>query len=170
MCVDSEASCDLEETPVLPESDSEQNLQTSANSPEPVAQPSRKRKRESTFSNYEWILSSKEGYYCTVCKDSRQQEGGPWITIPISKDNSKKLYKKAEKHANSVKHRIATETVTGNYESTVLEKVNSHANRQCESDMTVVKSMFRVAYFFISIRDSSHHLLEIVAVHHSCCG
>lgn len=112
------------------------------------APPAQKRKRESTFRTHSWIVSRDEGYYCDICQKYRENDSGTWLTIPLAKGNSKKLYTKAEKHAGSIQHRIAAEKAAGCYGSTsVAEKVNIHATQQTEEGMSIMKAMFRAAYF-----------------------
>jgi len=117
-----------------------------------VSTPAQKRKRESTFRTHSWIVSREEGYYCDICMKHRENESGTWLTIPVAKGNSKKLYTKAEKHEKSVQHRIAAEKASGCYGSTsVAEKVNIHSSQQTEEEMSVMKAMFRAAYFLFSM-------------------
>ena len=71
--------------------------------------------------------------------------------MPISKEQSKKLYTKAEKHASSAQHRLATEKEKGRYGmTTVMEKVIVQSNRQTQSDESVMRDIFRVAYFLFA--------------------
>lgn len=109
-------------------------------------------KRTSTFTKYPWVRTTDDGYYCACCKAFRKHESGPWVTMPVAKGNSKKLYLKAEKHAASIQHRLASEKADGRYGlTTVAEKVNIQANKRTSEETAMMKHMFRAAYFLFSL-------------------
>jgi len=100
--------------------------------------------RSSTTDKYTWITSGADGYYCKLCIDS-QFASGPWVTVPVSKDNSKKLYTKAQKHAKSTFHKMALEKSLNTH--TVAQQQCVAASRQSTEQVSVLKQMFRGAYF-----------------------
>ena len=65
--------------------------------------------------------------------------------MPIAKNNSKKLYTKAQKHANSTVHKMAVEKSKSG--TTVFEKQCEASNRQTDEQRLHLTNMFRAAYF-----------------------
>ena len=57
--------------------------------------------KRSTFQRHPWIVTVSGGYICSTCKDyasaSAKSAGGKWISIPVTKSASNKLYNKAVK-------------------------------------------------------------------------
>ena len=100
--------------------------------------------RNSTVTSHPWISCQNDGYYCTTCRDS-EFAVGPWVTVPIAKNNSKKLYTKAQKHANSTVHKMAVEKSKSG--TTVFEKQCEASNRQTDEQRLHLTNMFRAAYF-----------------------
>lgn len=63
----------------------------------------------STKMMHKWIITTEDGYYCRLGRESKVAVEGAWITLPVSKSNSKKLYLKADKHAQNTSHKMAVE-------------------------------------------------------------
>ena len=52
------------------------------------------RSRGSTATAHPWLEIAQDGCYCKLFKE-RACASGPWITVPLSKVNPKKLYLRA---------------------------------------------------------------------------
>lgn len=109
------------------------------------------RTKRSTFERHPWIITVREGYMCSTCKDyasmSSKSAGDKWITIPVAKSASDKLYKKAEKHARSQTHLFALACKSSQAGQSVNCQLIVAANRKAESNTDMLKKLFRLAYF-----------------------
>jgi len=76
--------------------------------------------RSSTFDNHSCIVKVADGCMCGICqkhglKVTNAKSKGVLVTTPLLLSASKKLYEKAEKHANSIAHlaAVAASQVSG---------------------------------------------------------
>ena len=107
-------------------------------------------KKASTFSTHPWILNTSEGYYCSICKASGFVTG-VWVNLPVSKQNSVKLYEKAKKHASSGNHLMAVQmqrAAQGNTD--IMDKLNQAINKCSSEKESSIRDMFRLAYFLFA--------------------
>ena len=101
----------------------------------------------STFRTYPWIVNTPSGYFCSICKNLKNGNG-KWITEPIEKSNSKKLYKKAAKHNKSEQHQKAVyAATTQSKSSSVAEQLIIHSQRQNEDNTFFIKALMKISYF-----------------------
>jgi len=100
------------------------------------------RKMEVARQQHLWIVTTPDGYYCQICQVS-QFGTGPWVEIPISKSNSKKLYKKADKHSRSSMHKLAWEKSRSSGLS-VVEQQFMAANRQTDRQISMLTAQENV--------------------------
>ena len=104
--------------------------------------------RESSFSKYKWILNASDGYYCSICKESGFLSG-VWVDLPVSKQNSDKLYRKALKHSSSTNHCMAVQkSEEGNLN--VMKRLAEASNKHTTEVANSIKDMFILAYFLFA--------------------
>jgi len=110
-----------------------------------------KQTKRSTFQRHPWIVTISGGYMCGTCRDyasaSGKSAGGKWVSIPVSKTVSDKLYKKVDKHARSQLHRFAIACKSGQTGQPDSCQLFEAANKKAESNTDMLKKMFRLAYF-----------------------
>ena len=102
-----------------------------------------------TFDKFPRSQKVTGGYFCKTCKIFSKEKDGPWISIPISKSNAKKLYSKAQVHASSDSHiraceGLAVQTAQG---STVSEMIIEHAGKQNQDECFLIGCLICLSYF-----------------------
>ncbi len=68
----------------------------------------------SNFARYPFLVRTEEGFWCRYCKFAYENgkitfngDTRPWVTVPVSKANARKIGEKSAKHAKSSIHVIA---------------------------------------------------------------